>query len=148
MEFYKQGNIKSLTIKNGASTQIYTFDSLGNCKNISKFTNGLLDGEQLTFYKGYLVEKARFKADKANGHVHEFYPISGAIQSHRFVLNGLERGLGIEYYDGNIEVTKSALYFNDSGMIFYKQNYDSAGHYISEEWSPPESVIEYRKENK
>lgn len=141
----ENGTIKSITIYQGSSYQVFEFNQLGQCSDILKFQDSLLTGEQLYFTDGNLTEKVNYDSGKANGHFYMFFSKTGAVKQHRYLVKGLEHGLGIDYYDMEVEITKSSLYFNDSGKIFYTQNFDSTGHFVSEEGVVPVSVQEYRK---
>lgn len=133
LQYYSNGCIKNLTLVQKEKKSILSFDSLGNCIKITQFVNDKLQGEQSTFYNKKLVEKTDFLMGKENGHYYDFYSSTGAIKSHRYMVNGIEYGLGTEYYNLPNEVIKNSFYFNDSGKIYLKQYYDSSGKLLREE---------------
>ena len=99
-----------------------------------------MEGEQLWFYpNGFLKQKTGYKQGKPEGFSYQYYP-SGAIENQRFLRNGYEQEFGLDYYDGHVGVAKATLYFNDSGKIYFKQNFDNSGKLISEEGKKPKEL--------
>jgi antitoxin component YwqK of YwqJK toxin-antitoxin module len=138
VDFYENGNIRQLTVSTKGYKQIYEFDSTGICKKIGTQKNSFLEGEQLSFYRGALIQKIWYKSGIPSGLMYDYYPTTGALKSFRQVKNGLEKGLGIDYYNMTVPVVKSSLYFNDKGEIYFKQNFDSLSNFIGEEGKKPD----------
>lgn len=142
IEYYSDGSIKTITnIKEGKSKRTFYFDSLGNCSKIIKVNaKDKYQGEQLWFENGILNDKTNYKNGLPDGHSYEFYQ-SGALKSSRFLIDGLEYELGIDYWDTKVEVVKNSLYFNDNGQIYFKQKFDSLSNFIGEEGVKPKFLF-------
>lgn len=140
-EYYSNGHLKGLALpRSDGAVQIFSFDTLGNCTDLLTSKNRQMEGEQLWFYpNGFLKQKTGYKEGKPDGFLYQYYS-SGAIKSSRFSRNGIEKEFGLEYYDTHIGITKATVYINDSGMIYFKQNFDSSGNLLSEEGQKPKSL--------
>ena len=140
-EYFPNGKIKTIvTTRGDSSKQVFGFDSVGNLTDMAMSKNSQMQGEHLWFYiNGILEQKTTYKFGKPNGYSYQYYP-SGAIKSNRFLRNGLEQGFGLDYYDSPFGIAKSSLYFNDSGKIYYKQNFDISGSLVNEEGEKPKSL--------
>ncbi len=115
---------------------IYKFYDNGNIKSIQRMNkDSQLTDENLWFYNsGHLSKKIPFNNyGVAKGNAYFFYDSTGAIKNHRFYRNGKEVLLGGDYWNDSFGTLKSSLHFNDSGIIYYKKNFDKNGNFINEE---------------
>lgn len=140
-EYYANGRLKAIAIpRSDGAIQVLSFDSIGNCTNLLISKNKQMEGEQLWFYpNGFLKQKTGYKLGKPDGFLYQYYS-TGAIKSSRFLKDGIEQEFGLDYYDSHIGITKSTLYFNDNGEIYFKQNFDSLGNLIAEEGKKPKAL--------
>lgn len=138
INYYSGNQIKGITIYNKDSAglkTVYSFYENGKPKEIHGYDkNGDYAGEQLWFYpSGVLNRKILIKNGKANGNGYYFYDSTGTLSGHRYFRNDKEVFHGAEYWNDTIGITKSSIYFNDSGQIYYKKNFDENGNLINEE---------------
>ena len=110
----------------------------GKIKSIKHYyQDTLLTGEAVWFYpSGVIEQKAQFVDGIRDGPCYNFYP-SGRLQWYRNYKLGLRIKSGIDYYDSPILIVKSLLFFNDSGHLYHKLNYNENGKFISEEGKKP-----------
>lgn len=138
IKYYKESIIKELIVPNKevlGDTIVCSFYENGNIKEIHRFNRkGQYVGEQLFFYPdGTLDRKIRLKNGIADGNAYYFYDTSGTLNGHRYFRNDKEVFHGTDYWEDSIGIIQSSLYFNDSGQVYYKKNYDKNGNLISEE---------------
>jgi antitoxin component YwqK of YwqJK toxin-antitoxin module len=137
--YYDNGKIKSIVINNedlnNHRVEIL-FHNNGEIKEIHRYGNsGLYEGEQMWFYQtGKLEKKIPLKNGKANGNGYYFYDITGTLNGQRHFRNDKEVFFGAEYWEDSIMMLKSSIYFNDSGKIYRKKNFDKNGNLINEEF--------------
>jgi len=106
-------------------------------KFIKHYKDKLLDGEAIWFYQsGSIKEKTLFRKGKAEGHTYSFYP-NGRLESYRYFTDDKEVGIGLDYYNHYRTRVKFMLYFNNSGHIYYKRNFDENGKFLSDEGKKP-----------
>jgi antitoxin component YwqK of YwqJK toxin-antitoxin module len=138
IESFENGNPKMITTKpiipNHLKVEI-TFYENGEIKEIHRYNDkGMLDGEQMWFFpSGVLDRKIQIRNAVGNGNAYYFYDTSGTLSGHRYLRNDKEVFHGADYWEDSIGITKSSLYFNDSGIIYYKKNFDKLGHLINDE---------------
>ena len=134
-KYYQDGSLESESQlvegkKNGQQINYYQD---GTVRSILHYKDDKANGQQCFFYEnGSLEQKVEEKAGIGNGHAYFFYK-DGAIQSLRYYSNGKEINYGVDFWDDTFSVIKSKLFFNDSGQIYHKKNYDSLGGFLSEE---------------
>ena len=138
INYYNGNQIKDVTIYNRDSSQlkiVYSFYENGEPKEIHRYNKkDKFTGEQLWFYpSGVLNRKIFIQNGEANGNGYYFYDSTGTLSAHRYFRNDKEVFHGAEYWNDTIGITKSSIYFNDSGEIYYKKNFDENGNLINEE---------------
>jgi antitoxin component YwqK of YwqJK toxin-antitoxin module len=138
INYYSRNQIKDLTIykkDSGGQKVVYSFYENGEIEEIHRYNRqGEYTGEQQWFYPdGFLDRKIPKSNGKANGNGYYFYDSTGTLSAHRYFRNDKEVFHGAEYWEDSIGITKSSIYFNDSGHIYYKKNFDKNGNLINEE---------------
>jgi antitoxin component YwqK of YwqJK toxin-antitoxin module len=104
----------------------------GTVRSIKYFKDSLLSGECFWFYpNGRLQFKATYIKGKANGLANYYYE-SGALQTIKIFKQSKTVGYCVNYYDKAIDLKKSILMYNDSGKLYYMQEFDSNGHFVRE----------------
>ena len=73
-----------------------------------------------------------YKDGKSEGNAYYFYDTTGALKNFRFFKNGKEYD-GLDFWNDSLCQIKSILYFNDSGQLYYKRNFDKSGMFSGEE---------------
>ena len=116
-------------------TTVFLFYKNGEIKEIQRYNDkGELSGEQLWFdSNGNLDKKIPLINGIAKGNGYYFYDTTGTLAGHRYFRNDITVFHGADYWEDSIGMIKSILYFNDSGNIYYKKNFDKNGNFINEE---------------
>ena len=116
-------------------TVIYSFYENGEIKEIHKYdNNGKRSGEQLWFdSNGILEKKIPLLNGRAEGNGYFFYTPSGTMSGQRYYRNDNPVFQGSTYWEDSLPMIHSIIYFNDSGHIYYKKNFDRNGGFINEE---------------
>lgn len=138
INYYSENQIKDLIINRRDSSEIkivYSFYKNGELESVHKYNkDGKFSGEQLWFYPdGMLNRKVSKIHGEANGNGYYFYNNTGTLSAHRYFRNNKEVFRGAEYWEDSIGIIKSLIYFNDSGNIYYKKDFDKNGNFINEE---------------
>ncbi len=102
-EYYPNGNLKAIGFeRSDGAMQIFSLDTTGNCTDLLTSAKGKMKGDQFWFYpNGFLKQKTGYKRGYPDGFSYEFYS-SGAIKNFRYLRNGLEYDLGLDYFDTRV----------------------------------------------
>jgi antitoxin component YwqK of YwqJK toxin-antitoxin module len=104
----------------------------GAIKFIKHYKDGKLNGQAKWFYPNGTTEQiTQFVNGKEEGNSYYFYP-SGSLKNFRNWKNGNMNGYANDFFDSSVWVMKAVLFFNDSGLIAFKRNYDGSGNMVSE----------------
>jgi antitoxin component YwqK of YwqJK toxin-antitoxin module len=141
-EYYSNGIPKSILVKIIDSAKQYTYFEYyptGFLKSIQSLKNDTVSGQLISFHENGMLEKKIIVDSKgvSNGMAYWFYP-NGVLKSIRNYQNGIEVGLGGDYWNKPYGIIQSSFLFNDSGKIFYKMNYDSNGIFLHSEGKRPD----------
>ena len=105
-------------------------------RSINRYTNDILDGEQLVFGElGKLEAKYTVKMGISSGHQYHFFE-SGSLKNYTYYKGIYPTYFGVQYWDNPLNTINESIHYGDRGRIDRIKFFDSLGYPIKDSIPP------------